>query len=83
MLSHSVISDSLRAPWTVAHQSSLPMEFSRQGGPGKVSVLVLLDLLMCQCPCCQGAKSAAKIVQMLAIFFLLGRSSLFENMVRN
>ena len=83
MLSHSVIPDSLRAPWTAAHQSSLPVEFSRQEGPGKVSVLVLLDLLTCRCPCCRGAKSAAKIVQMLAIFFILGRSSLFENMVRN
>ena len=28
--SHSVISDPLRPPWTVAHQASLSMEFSRQ-----------------------------------------------------
>ena len=30
LLSHSVVSDSLRPPWTVAHQAPLSMEFSRQ-----------------------------------------------------
>ena len=29
VLSRSVVSDSV-APWTVAHQATLPMEFSRQ-----------------------------------------------------
>ena len=29
-VSHSVLSDSLRPPWTVAHQGSLSMDFSRQ-----------------------------------------------------
>ena len=29
-LSHSVVSDSLRPPWTIAHQTGLSMEFSRQ-----------------------------------------------------
>ena len=28
-ISHSVMSDSLKTPWTVAHQAPLPMEFSR------------------------------------------------------
>ena len=28
--SHSVISNSLRPPWTAAYQAPLPMEFSRQ-----------------------------------------------------
>ena len=30
-VSRSVMSDSFEIPWTVAHQVSLPMEFSRQG----------------------------------------------------
>ena len=30
MLSHSVVSDSFVAPWTVAHQAPLSMGFSRQ-----------------------------------------------------
>ena len=30
MLSHSVMSDSFWAPWTVAHQAPVSMEFSRQ-----------------------------------------------------
>ena len=46
-------------------------------------MLVLLDLLIYRCPRCWGAMSAAKIVQALAIFFILGRSSLLENMVRS
>ena len=29
-VNHSVMSDSLEPPWTVAHQASLSMEFSRQ-----------------------------------------------------
>ena len=29
-VSHSVVSDSLRPPWTIAHQASLSMVFSRQ-----------------------------------------------------
>ena len=31
MYAHSVVSDSLRPPWTVAHQAPLSMGFSRQG----------------------------------------------------
>ena len=30
LLGHSVVSDSLRPPWTVAHQASLSMGFPRQ-----------------------------------------------------
>ena len=29
-VSSSVMSDSLRSPWTIAHQAPLSMEFSRQ-----------------------------------------------------
>ena len=29
VLSRSVVSDSLQAPWTIAHQAPLPVEFSR------------------------------------------------------
>lgn len=57
-------------------------------GPGQVPVLVFLDLRMYRCPhfdVGEGARASQlhKIVQMLAIFFILGRNSLLENRARN
>lgn len=58
-------------------------------GPGRIPKSVFLGLLMYSCPHFDwgGGRARAsqlhKIVQMLAIFFILGRNSLLENMVRN
>ena len=43
-VNHSVMSDSLEPPWTVAHQASLSMEFSRQEYRSRLPFLSPEDL---------------------------------------